>query len=82
MDDKEQDLIERLRANWSIQFPTPKECADEIDRLRRELAEARGLLRLWRDWYALTAHDTYPPSNLLSRTDAAIAEPESSPPSR
>jgi methionyl-tRNA formyltransferase len=30
-------LVQRLRADWDIQFPTPKECADELDRQVRAL---------------------------------------------
>jgi chromosome segregation ATPase len=42
MSDKNRTtLAQRLRADWDIQFPTPKECADELDRLQRELAEAQ-----------------------------------------
>ena len=39
------DLIEELR-HWNpVTFPLTGRAADEIERLRRELAEARGLLR-------------------------------------
>lgn len=46
------EIVERLRKHWSHGlplndiYPTCKEAADEIERLTRELAEAKSLLEL------------------------------------
>ena len=82
------DLIERLRAaSHDERLSTGmlyREAADEIDRLRRELAEARELLRECRHWlhsrYACNKLKMEDRELIVARIDATAApEPDSTP---
>jgi hypothetical protein len=53
------DLIERLRYWNPVAFPLVAQAADELDRLRRELAEARELLQSTRNMWAAVSQDAF-----------------------